>query len=1436
MASTFEGNDVRSTRARTMRRWPVVLASVGGLAIFALLVLLPIPWQDQAALGATMFAVALVLHRASRSQRVTLALVLLSVFCSTRYFLWRLVETWRYWSVRGADGFELDLVFVVLLLAAEAYTFVILMLGYFQGIRPLGRRPAPLPADPREWPTVDVFIPTYNEPLDVVRPTVLAAQSIDWPADRLRIHLLDDGRRVEFRDFAERARVGYFTRADNQHAKAGNINHALAKTDAELIVVFDCDHIPTRSFLQMTVGWFLRDARLGMLQTPHHFYSADPFERNLETFRRVPNEGSLFYGVVQDGNDLWNATFFCGSAAVLRRSALGDVGGVAVETVTEDAHTSLRLQRKGWGSAYINMPLIGGLATATISDHITQRIRWARGMVQILRRENPLFASGLSFAQRLCYFNCMIHFLYSLPRLVFLTSPLIFLLLERNNLYGYVFAILAYGFPHLMLAMLTNSRIQRRFRHSFWNEVYECVLSPYILLPTLAALINPRWGKFNVTPKARSVAESYLDWRVASPFLILLALNFAGVVTGIRRLLGETEMFGPIFVNVLWAAVNILTLGAAVAACYERRQLRRTNRVAVSRPAAIVCDRREVAPVETRDLSVGGAALACAEPLNLRPGDPIGVILDHGSAPLPSKVAAVKGGLIRVEFADLSLEQHRQVTQILFGRADAWLNWNDGCEPDRPLRSFLRIAKLALRGIGLLAAQPVMAVRKLSRVVVTPRRRFAMPMLLLLIGGLLFFALRASAQSSKTPLPVFHDSIDVGRPGQRDAMALRGVNGRASFQFSLPLTKVALKARLVLQYTPSARLEAGASAIQISLNGTAVATTPLQHGSPVETEVELPGDLFMNDNTLQFALNGRCPSCSASAGAELRTWIEPSSRVEVTGNVLPVPNDTRLLPAPFFDPSHRQEVALSFYFPAQPNAEVLEAAGVVASWLGGLADTRRLRFRPSIGRIPAGNVAAFVQPGSEAAAQFGVADAKGPAIALRDNPADPSGKALVLIGKTPAEMKSAAVVLATGSITEQGDFVRVGTTPSLAGRMPYDAPRWAASDGVIGLISEKPLSQHTSYGDGVVRVYFRLPPDLYFGVRTSAPLGVAFRCSDLGNRQALVQIRMNGLLVGSIRVKPEQSDEIITRVLAAPIASLYARNTLSMEFIPEVTGGDSIVPKATLLSGTWLDLRGLPHFARMPRVDLFARAGFPFTRMADLSETAFVLPARPSNPEIGLYLEVAGFLAAQTGYPGLQLTVTNHDDVARFRDKDLLVIGGPGDQPLLARWAASMPLLVDRGGFAIPGHRNAMEQLLTPPWTSRGRARAALERDLRRGDGADSAIVGFASPLSESRSVVAIALLKPPAAGDIVDSLTAADSAAISESGVLLPVNGSLRGYAVAGAITHSGHLSWHEAFNYWTHQYLAAVPIVVVAGMLLVASGLRRHLERRASQRVEAA
>src|SRR5246127_3271464 len=281
----MSGSVSRGGWTTSFGRMVLGLFAVAGVFALGPLLILPVAWKEQAILGAVLILVAMLLNSSSRSLTVTMLLMTLSIFSTLRYGYWRVVQT--YEGITSAGHIHRwDNIFVLLLLAAEFFAFSTLILGYFQTLRPLKRPPLRLEGDPDNWPTVDVLVPTYNEPLHVVRETVLAAMAMDYPANKMRVLLLDDGRREEFKEFAKQVGVEYVTRDNNAHAKAGNINHALKSTSGEYVAIFDCDHVPTRPFLQMTLGWFQRDHALGLVQTPHCFYSPDPFEKNLGQFRK----------------------------------------------------------------------------------------------------------------------------------------------------------------------------------------------------------------------------------------------------------------------------------------------------------------------------------------------------------------------------------------------------------------------------------------------------------------------------------------------------------------------------------------------------------------------------------------------------------------------------------------------------------------------------------------------------------------------------------------------------------------------------------------------------------------------------------------------------------------------------------------------------------------------------------------------------------------------------------------------------------------------------------------------------------------------------------------------------------------------------------------------------------------------------------------------
>ncbi len=663
------------------------------LLLLALYITVPFTVEAQAMFMSLILLVAYALRSVKGALAKTI-MVVLSVSTSTRYLWWRYTETLNW------DD-PLSLFLGMGLLLAETYAWLVLLLGFFQTVHPLKRKPTPLPKNTDLWPTVDIYIPTYNEPLSVVRPTTMAAKCIDWPQDKINVYILDDGKRDEFKAFAEEVGVGYLTRSDNNHAKAGNLNTAMKNTQGDFVAIFDCDHVPTRSFLQMTMGDFLKDSKVALVQTPHHFYSADPFERNLKNFAQIPNENMLFYGLIQDGNDMWDATFFCGSCAVLRRSAVEEIGGFAFETVTEDAHTALKMQRKGYKTSYINIPQAAGLATDSLSAHVGQRIRWARGMAQIFRIDNPLLGRGLNIKQRLCYLNAMLHFLSGIPRIVFLTAPLALVFLNAYIIYAPFWTIFVYVVPTLLQVKITNSRIQGKYRYSFWGEVYESVLAWYILKPTTVALINPNKGKFNVTEKGGFNDKEHYDWNISKPYVVLLLLNVIGFLYGSYRLIDATGTeLAVLVISLAWVVYNGIILGAAVAVAAEARQVRRSHRIAANFSGTLVLENHHTLNVTVTDYSDTGLGFTSDFAHIFKNGQKLTLILHRGTRQFtfPVTVCNTRGKHVGVLLGDLDLAKQFEYIQCTFSRADAWLSWQHNFEHDKPGYSFKEVQKTALRG------------------------------------------------------------------------------------------------------------------------------------------------------------------------------------------------------------------------------------------------------------------------------------------------------------------------------------------------------------------------------------------------------------------------------------------------------------------------------------------------------------------------------------------------------------------------------------------------------------------------------------------------------------------------------------------------------------------------------------------------------------------
>ena len=657
----------------TSEQMQLAMALVCLLAL-GLLVIAPLTTLGQAVFGLGIVLAASLINpltaALTRCQRLLSMVIMLVVSTATlRYAWWRITETVVLdpWPSAIAS---------VLMLLAEAYFWTMLLLGNFLAHWRLPRRAQAMPAEWTEWPHVDVFIPTYNESLAVVEPTVLAALDMDWPADKLHVWLLDDGKRDAFEKFAQESGCGYIRRTQNQHAKAGNINHALQKTEGKYVAIFDCDHIPASNFLKRALGVLEADPQCALVQTPHHFYSADPMERNLGLPVSVPNEGRLFYGQLQPGNDLWNATMFCGSCAVLRRSALEAVGGIAVETVTEDAHTSLRFSQRGYTTAYLNEPLAAGLATETLQGHVGQRVRWGRGMVQIFRSSCPLTVKGLRWHQRLTYLNACMYFLHGVPRLLVLIAPMLCFLLG-SLVHASIAEWLVYLLPQLAVSRISEYKIQGKERGLFWGDVYETLLCWQLLRPTLTALFNPKVGKFNVTDKGQTLDEEFFDWHNGRVYLALALVNLLPLLYTLS-LLGEplsNEVIAAL-INGVWAIYNLLLCGVALHIACERRQVRDTVRVSVLGGAsAMILAGRQRLQADLLDFSIKGLGLKLhASSSNLRKADFVKVALQEGSRlrVFRARIERRQGDTVGLELILPSMAQKVRLLRCTFTRPGFW--------------------------------------------------------------------------------------------------------------------------------------------------------------------------------------------------------------------------------------------------------------------------------------------------------------------------------------------------------------------------------------------------------------------------------------------------------------------------------------------------------------------------------------------------------------------------------------------------------------------------------------------------------------------------------------------------------------------------------------------------------------------------------------------
>jgi cellulose synthase (UDP-forming) len=461
----------------------------------------------------------------------------------------------------------------------------------------------------------------------------------------------------------------------------------------------------------------------------------------------------------------------------------------------------------------------------------------------------------------------------------------------------------------------------------------------------------------------------------------------------------------------------------------------------------------------------------------------------------------------------------------------------------------------------------------------------------------------------------------------------------------------------------------------------------------------------------------------------------------------------------------------------------------------------------------------------------------GPVVALRDNPADPSGKLLVLGGMDSSQVLQAAESFARGLAARKGDLFQAGGLPAALPRKPYDAPRWLRSGQLTRVGDSTSDDQLRVDGNGVVRWYFRLPPDLYFGQQEGVHLRLHYRYAPLpSDSKAELTIKINGVDVAVRRFSGGKQAESIRDTVEIPVAALYPRNTLTLEFKFIDGSGRKSAPVGSLLRDSELDLRGIPHFATMPRLDLFAKAGFPFTRIADLSDTAVVLPERPTPEELRAYLELMGFLAAQTGFPGLRVEILDSQRASRAADKDLLLIGTAQSMPLFSTWGPQMPLSLSRAGLTLNQSDSIYLRLLSFPVTSEGREYSRLTDRLAGESVPGIVLQAFISPLNPHRSVVVVSAANSASFEQLIDALDRSLQNEEVYGTVSLQTAKGFDSYRLPTATYNLGAMGWWAAMDYWVYRYMWFVPFIVLLIGLFLAHITSGWVERRAEERLRIA
>ncbi|OOY49922.1 glycosyltransferase family 2 protein [Solemya velum gill symbiont] len=613
-------------------------------------------------LVALVFGLLILPYLDRRQDRHRELVTLFAAFMGFRYLIWRLFET-----VLPFDGPTIEVVWVYIVYIVEVLAFVEISIFLLIMSKTNSRhKEADLyQASQTEFPSVDVFIPTYNEEIDVLEKTIIGAKNLDYPD--FKVWVLDDGKREWLKGFCKAHNVNYLTREDNSHAKAGNLNNGLKHASGELFAIFDADFVPLSDYLKRTTGFFVNNPDVGLVQTPQHFYNRDPIQSNLYLDKLLPDEQRLFFDVMAPCRDRWDAAFCCGSCSITRRKAVDEIGGIPTSSITEDLLTTLSLLKAGYKTIYLNEKLSHGMSADSLEGYFVQRSRWCRGGIQcLLLPEGPLRAKGLSPLQRILFapYSWIIQ---PITKLMLLIVPIVYLLIGLSPLQlTTTQELISYQFPMFFAFTISMWWLARK-RYIPIISTASNIFSMFRIFPVVvSSLIKPFGKPFMVTPKG-SGAKVGVDWYIIVSSLILILLTITGVfINQVPELcIIEYTDFFPY--ALFWSTFNIIFLFMCILLAVDTPRKRKEERFRVNEITKF-----EGFTVVVSDVSVGGCRVIHSQKRRIiETGEMSEISIPGISEPFQVEVKNSSDHSVMLKFVDTPIPLREQlITKLFTGHYD----------------------------------------------------------------------------------------------------------------------------------------------------------------------------------------------------------------------------------------------------------------------------------------------------------------------------------------------------------------------------------------------------------------------------------------------------------------------------------------------------------------------------------------------------------------------------------------------------------------------------------------------------------------------------------------------------------------------------------------------------------------------------------------------